>query len=110
MSKYLPWKEFERDIVRRLKKAGLSFVKRNWDTQFAKTDPIDIFAGPFAIQLKYGKKPNLKGAWDEAKNAKNLGKKTPIGVCRYAGTKKTLVVMSWEAFENMIKVWIYDQR
>lgn len=103
MSKYQPWKEFERDIVRRLKGAGLSFVRRNWSPQFAKSDPIDIMAGKYILQLKYGLRPSLKEAWDQANNAKEAGKKVPVGVVRYRGTKNTLVVISWKEFENLLK-------
>jgi len=108
MSKYLPWKEFERDIVRKLKGAGLSFVRRNWSPQFSGKDPVDILAGKYVFQLKYGDKPNLKGAWEEANSADHIKGRIPIGVCRFKKERNTLVVMDWKTFENLLKTVIYD--
>ena len=64
-------------------------AKRNWSTQFEESDTVDVIAPPYALQAKWGKRPNLVGAWDQAKeNGKNL---IPVGVARWKGKRKTLV-------------------
>lgn len=105
MSKYQAWKQFEREIVGKLKGAGLSFVRRTWSEQFAEGSGIDIRGGGFAFQLKYGKKPNLVGAWHEANNAMEKEERA-IGVARYVVKGKrarTLVCVDWDTFEWLLK-------
>lgn len=100
MSKYQAWKEFEREIVRKLRTIG-GKPRRLWDVQLGKGGKIDIEWYNCVFQLKYGKRPNLKQAWEEAKEgAKNH--QVPVGVCRLAGTRKTLVVLSWADFEALV--------
>ena len=103
MSKYQGWKAFEREKVKRLKKVGWGDAKRNWSSQFSKKDKRDILnTQPWCFQLKYGKRPNLIKAHEEAKEATKKGE-VPVGVIRVKGTKKTLVCLSWRDFEWLIK-------
>jgi len=101
MAKYQAWKYFEQEIVRKLKKLGLP-ARRNWDSQFVQKDGCDIECSPYIFQLKYGKRPNFKEAWMEARTACEEGQ-IPIGVIRLKEDKSTLVVMSWKDFEWFIK-------
>lgn len=102
MSTYQPWKEFERSLTRKLKLLGLN-AKRNWDSQFVQKDGCDIVCDQYVFQLKYGKKPNLAIAFNQAKEAAEKGK-APIGVARYSEENgKTLVVMEWKTFECLLR-------
>ena len=99
MSKYLGWKSFEREITQRMKDTGFD-AKRNWDSQFAKSDLIDVVAPPYGLQLKYGIKPDLVGAWKEASQNKDL---IPVGIARWKGTRRTLVCIDLETFLRLIE-------
>ena len=98
MSKYLGWKSFEREITTDLKKNGHN-AKRNWSNQFSKTDPIDVFSPPFGIQCKYGARPNMVEAYEQAKKNKGI---IPVGVARWKGEQKTLVCIDWKTFLQLI--------
>lgn len=76
------------------------YAVRNWDDQFEGGSTIDIIAPPYGFQLKYGKKPNLLQAFEEASKAKNL---IPVGVVRFAGKKKTLAVVEWKVLKSLIR-------
>ena len=104
MSKYKAWKSFEQELSRRLREAGLP-AKRNWSSQFETKDGIDIDAGEYVFQLKYGKKPNLVGAWKEANNSKGKDQ-IPVVVARWKDERNTLAVVSWKVFEDLLKLWV----
>lgn len=103
MSKYQSWKWFEHEIVRALRALGLVDAKRNWDEQFEDGCGYDIRAGNYVFQLKYGKKPNLKRAWDEANNSRD-SKEVAVGICRFKEEKNTLAVMAWKDLKNLISL------
>ena len=104
MSKYKAWKSFEREIARKFTEMGFD-TKRNWSSQFSKRDTVDLIATDgeikLMIQCKYGKKPNLKQAWDEA-NQSIKKNEIPIGICRFLEERNTLIIMSWTNFEKLL--------
>lgn len=95
------WKQFEREIRRKLQDLGFSDAMRNWSNQFQMSDKIDLKAGKYIFQLKHGKSPSLRQAWVEANSAKEKGQ-VPIGVCRSSTEKNTLVVLSWKDFAELL--------
>ena len=100
MSKYAHWKAFEREITKKMREVGYD-SKRNWSNQFEETDTVDVMAPPYALQLKAGQRPNLVGAWEQAKeNGKNL---IPVGVARWKGKRKTLVCLDLETFLRLVE-------
>lgn len=105
MSKYISWKDFERQIVRDLKSLGFE-AKRTWDVQFEEGSGLDVVAEndklSLAIQAKYGKKPNMKKAYLEAVGAKGK-EQMAISVCRFSKERDTLVVLSWADFKKLLK-------
>jgi len=105
MSKYLGWKDFERQIVRDLRNLGFE-AKRTWDVQFEEGLGLDVVAKKndlsLAIQAKYGKKPNMRKAYLEAVGAKEKDD-VAISVCRFSKDRDTLVVLSWRDFKKLLK-------
>lgn len=100
MSVYKPWKAFEGEITRKLKALGI-VAERNWAKQFVAKDGVDIIAPPYALQLKYGKKPNIIQAHKEA-IGNNL---IPVGVARFVVPGKraqTLVCIDFDTFLRLI--------
>ncbi len=104
MSKYLPFKELEREIVRALK--GLGFAaQRLWDVQFKEKEKIDVRAEKgdlkLAIQCKYGERPNLHQAYLEAVEGRK-SKEMAIGICRFKEERDTLVILSFGDFKKLL--------
>ena len=103
ISIYLPWKQFEREIVKAFKKAGFRDAKRNWSEQFGEESGKDLInTEPYVIQCKYGVRPNLVGAWQEAAGEAKKGE-IPVGIARFKNCKGTFVCLSIKDFMWMIK-------
>lgn len=98
MSRYSPWKSFENEVARGLKKQGWD-AKRIWEKQFKERFGVDVIAekedNRLMIQCKYGKKPNLKKAWLEALQ-ESVRSDLVIGIARWKGEYDTLAVIRWK--------------
>ena len=104
MSKYQAWKSFEQQIVQMFKSCGFKKARRNWDSQFKEKDTKDLVGtGPYVIQCKYGKRPNLIKAYKEAKKGSKEGE-IPVGICRFSKTRKTYCVLSLKDFKWLVNL------
>lgn len=104
MSKYKGWKAFESQIVYMFRKAGYKKAKRNWSEQFGDKSGKDILnTGPYCVQCKYQKSPNLIKAWQEANNESKKGE-LPVGICRNLDKKKTFVIISLKDFNWLVNL------
>ena len=100
MSKYLPWKNFEGDIVRLFKGLGFSDAKRNIEQSRTPSGRDVLNVQPYCVQCKYGK-PHIKKAWQEANTEAKSGE-IPVAFTRFRKEQLTLVTMSVKDFKWLI--------
>ncbi len=97
----MAWKGFEHDLVQKMKKLGFADARRLFE-QFDKGGGIDIRAGKWVLQLKYGLKPNIIKAFYEVDKDKEKGE-IPVAVIRLSQKRDTIVALRWADFEDLLE-------
>ena len=92
--------DFERKIARRFREL-FPESKRGFQTRGGTAEEPDVIAGPFAIECKHGKRPNIRAAYEQARSAPGVW---PIAITR-KDRDVVLVTMGFDDFFDLIAEW-----
>ena len=100
---------FEREVARRMREYYPE-AKRGFQTRGGTQEECDVEGTPFAIECKVGKRPNIRGAYNQAKCAQyevteqgtTRKDHRPIVVVTKKDREDTLVTIQWDMFEAFL--------
>lgn len=97
--------DYERKIARWLRDCIGLPARRTWQFRSGEEAP-DVTAGPFAVETKHQKSPNVRAALEQACASANPGQ-WPLAVVKWNGMadKDAIVAMRAEDFEDLVVEW-----